>query len=68
MAQIKASQAQLAQLQSQPATWCHDFNVNLKIGDMGSEVSALHTALSKDGFGAYPGKGEVVPRQIPIGA
>jgi len=53
MAQIKALQAQLAQLQSQPATWCHDFNVNLKIGDTGSEVSALHTALSKDGFGAY---------------
>jgi hypothetical protein len=32
----------------QPQTssfWCHDFNVNLKIGDSGQEVLALQTAL-----------------------
>ncbi|MFA4890653.1 MAG: hypothetical protein WC587_03460 [Candidatus Paceibacterota bacterium] len=34
-----------------PAAWCHDFNVNLKSGDTSEEVSALHTALSKEGFG-----------------
>jgi murein L,D-transpeptidase YcbB/YkuD len=54
-AQITALQAQLQQLQSQltqtqgtTATWCHDFNVNLKVGDSGAEVIALHAALSKE--------------------
>ena len=30
--------------------WCHTFNTNLKIGDIGDEVSALQTALQKEGF------------------
>lgn len=33
------------------AVWCHDFNVNLKIGDKGSEVEALQIVLQKkEGF------------------
>ncbi|MBI4692017.1 MAG: peptidoglycan-binding protein [Candidatus Terrybacteria bacterium] len=32
------------------AAWCHDFYVNLKVEDSGSEVGALKTALIKDGF------------------
>ena len=31
-------------------SWCHDFNLNLKIGDQGSEVVALQTVLEKEGF------------------
>ncbi|HUW71723.1 MAG TPA: peptidoglycan-binding protein [Candidatus Humimicrobiaceae bacterium] len=50
-AQITALQQQLAQIQGeQPVTWCHTFNVNLKIGDTGSEVTALQAALSKEGL------------------
>lgn len=53
MVQIKALQDQLARLQSQRGDavqkWCHTFNSNLKIGDNGSEVYALQTALIKDG-------------------
>jgi hypothetical protein len=47
---IAQLQKQLAELQAKPVTWCHDFNVNLKIGDSGSEVEALQTALEKEGF------------------
>jgi hypothetical protein len=43
-------QKQLAELQGKPAAWCHDFNVNLRIGDSGLEVEALQTALEKEGF------------------
>ena len=50
LAQIQNLQQQLAQLQGQPATWCHDFNTNLTIGSSGSEVEALRTALEKEGF------------------
>ncbi|MEK7578687.1 MAG: peptidoglycan-binding domain-containing protein [Patescibacteria group bacterium] len=39
-----------AQLQSQPAVWCHDFNADLKIGSWGGEVEALIIALKKEGF------------------
>ena len=56
-AQIQALQAQLAQLRTQlaqlqgtQATWCHNFNANLKIGMGGSEVRALQTALQKEGL------------------
>ena len=49
-AQITTLQEQLAEIQVTPVTWCHDFNVNLRIGDSGSEVKALHTALEKEGF------------------
>lgn len=31
--------------------WCHTFNTNLKIGDSGSDVRALGTVLTKEGFG-----------------
>ena len=48
-AQIQILQQQLAQLQGQEETWCHNFNVNLKIGDSGDEVAQLHTALQKNG-------------------
>ncbi|MFA5348893.1 MAG: hypothetical protein WC309_00810 [Candidatus Paceibacterota bacterium] len=56
--QIAALQAQLAKLQQQLAelqgstqtSWCHNFNINLKIGDTGQEVSALMTALQKEGI------------------
>jgi len=48
--QIATLQEQLAQIQETPATWCHDFNVNLRYGDSGSEVKALQTALEKEGF------------------
>lgn len=41
MAQLQSLQSQLAQVQGQPIAWCHDFSVNLKVGDSGNEVSAL---------------------------
>jgi len=42
---------QASQVQPQtPSFWCHDFNVNLKIGDSGPEVLALQTALEKEGI------------------
>ncbi|MDP3051991.1 MAG: DUF4214 domain-containing protein [bacterium] len=48
--QIKVLQEQLATMQQTSAVWCHDFNVNLKIGDSGNEIKALQTALGKEGF------------------
>lgn len=52
LAQVAALQQQLAQLQAGGGgeVWCHTFNVNLKIGNTGSEVTALQTALSKEGL------------------
>lgn len=50
LAKLKVLQAQLAQVQNQPAKWCHDFNVNLKIGDRGKEVAALERVLVEEGF------------------
>jgi peptidoglycan hydrolase-like protein with peptidoglycan-binding domain len=32
-----------------PATWCHTFSTNLEVGSTGADVTALQTALSKDG-------------------
>ena len=51
-AQIAELMAQVAQLQAQQGTdtWCHTFNVNIKDGDSGPEVTALQTALTKEGF------------------
>ncbi|MDD5146080.1 MAG: Ser-Thr-rich GPI-anchored membrane family protein, partial [Candidatus Pacebacteria bacterium] len=46
--QIAALQLRLAQLQGQTNVWCHNFNVNLKLGDSGPEVVALQTALKKE--------------------
>lgn len=48
LAQIQQLQQQLTQIQGTTPTWCHDFNVNLKIGDSSSEVQALHAALAID--------------------
>ena len=59
-AQIAALLAQIAQLQQQLAAlqggtaWCHTFNVNLRIGMSGTEVTALQTALQKEGLYGYP--------------
>lgn len=59
-AQISNLLSQIAQLQKQLAglqgakPWCYDFNVNLKIGDSGNEVSALQMALTKE-FGSPAG-------------
>jgi len=57
-AQIQALLNQITQLQKQLAeirgeeevVWCHDFKVNLRIGDEGDEVSALYIALFKQGL------------------
>jgi len=54
-AQIQQLQSQLTQIQGTTPTWCHTFwchtfNVNLKIGDRGSEVEALQTVLERQGF------------------
>ncbi len=51
--QLAQLQQQLLQLQSQSTTtvaWCHTFNTSLKIGDTGTEVGFLKTALQKEGF------------------
>lgn len=50
--QIAQFQQQLAQaqIQANSVNWCHDFNTKLRIGDSGSEVSALKTALQKEGL------------------
>jgi hypothetical protein len=33
-----------------PVPWCHTFNTNLRVGDSGTDVTALRTALSNNGF------------------
>jgi peptidoglycan hydrolase-like protein with peptidoglycan-binding domain len=55
-AEIVSLTAQLTQLESQlaaaggtTATWCYAFNTNLSIGMSGADVTALQTALQKDG-------------------
>ena len=48
--QIVTLQQRLSQLQSNQQTWCHNFNVNLKIGMEGSDIRALQTALQKEGL------------------
>jgi hypothetical protein len=57
LAQIQQLQEQLAQIQGATSTWCHTFNVNLKVGDSGDEVVALQTALAKDGANNWEYKG-----------
>ena len=57
---VSQLQAQIAQLiaqlqtlqnqQDQGQIWCHTFNKNLRFGDKGKEVVALHTALDKEGI------------------
>ena len=51
--QIAQLQKQLAATREQPAAWCHDFNTNLKFGDSSPELSALKTALTKEGFSGF---------------
>ena len=54
-AQIAALEAELAVLQQQLASqgggssWCYNFSTNLSIGMSGADVTALQTALQKDG-------------------
>lgn len=55
-AEIQSLTAQLTQLEAQLAaqggstnTWCYNFNTNLSIGMSGAAVTALQTALQKDG-------------------
>jgi peptidoglycan hydrolase-like protein with peptidoglycan-binding domain len=55
-AEIASLTAQLTQLKAQLAaqtggstSWCYTFNTNLSIGMSGSAVTALQTALQKDG-------------------
>jgi len=48
--QIAQLQRQLNEVQMRPEAWCHDFKVDLRYGDRGSEVSALQTALKKEEF------------------
>lgn len=48
--QIAQIQQQLAQIDQKSAAWCYDFNINLRIGDSGANVTALQTALEKEGF------------------
>jgi hypothetical protein len=48
-AQLQSLEAQLAAAGGSTATWCHTFNGNLSIGMSGSDVTALQTALQKDG-------------------
>jgi len=49
IAQIQVLQQQLVQLQDGgDKTWCHTFNVNLKVGDSSSEVGYLKSLLQKE--------------------
>jgi hypothetical protein len=58
-AQIEALMAQITELRQEKArleqgqTWCHDFNINLKFGDNGNEITALETALQKQNFSVH---------------
>ena len=54
LTQITQHQKQLAEIQEgTPIAWCHNFNVNLRIGDSGTEIGELKTALIKDGVWPY---------------
>jgi len=48
--QIAQLRKQLVETQGTPVSWCHDFNSNLRIGNSGLEITALQTALEKEGF------------------
>lgn len=49
--QINQLQQRLSsQFQTTSVSWCHNFNVDLQIGNYSSEVLALKTALQKEGF------------------
>ena len=48
-AQLQSLESQLAAAGGSTATWCYTFNSNLSIGMSGSAVTALQTAIQKDG-------------------
>jgi|GEM_PF-3326821 len=51
LAQVALLQQQLSQQAiSNGTSWCHNFNTDLQIGNSGSEVIALQTALEKEGL------------------
>jgi peptidoglycan hydrolase-like protein with peptidoglycan-binding domain len=49
LTQLQVLQHELSIAQGGPGQWCYTFNTNLRIGTSGSEVTALQTALQKDG-------------------
>jgi hypothetical protein len=49
-AQIVALQQQLQQMQGTTPVWCHNFNTNLRYGDVGAEIDALQIVLEREGF------------------
>lgn len=52
-AQIAQLLAQIKVLQAQQGTtpaWCHTFNTNMGVGSTGDDVTALYTALTKEGI------------------
>ena len=49
MAQMQSLQQQLAALQGGGTEWCYTFTSNMQVGATGANVSALQTALTKDG-------------------
>ncbi len=51
--QILQLQQQLAEIEDGEEAWCHDFEINLRIGDQGAEVEALQLALGKEGDLVY---------------
>jgi len=64
---IAQLQQQLAELKEKPVVWCHDFKVNLKYGDRGSEVEALQMALTKEGFAPSKDWDMIAPSQYYFG-
>ncbi|MBI2577926.1 MAG: hypothetical protein HYV77_03785 [Candidatus Wildermuthbacteria bacterium] len=50
MHQVEALKTQIMKLEGedQSQRWCHNFNINMRIGDSGPEVGALHIALTKE--------------------
>lgn len=49
LAEVQQLETQLAATGGSTANWCYSFNTNLSIGMSGSAVTALQTALQKDG-------------------
>jgi hypothetical protein len=49
MAEVRSLEQQLAAAGGTTGTWCYSFDTNLRIGMAGPDVTALQTALQKDG-------------------
>jgi hypothetical protein len=49
LAEVQQLETQLAAAGGSTVSWCYSFNTNLSIGMSGSAVTALQTALQKDG-------------------